>query len=347
MGWSAIINQWGSGYTARAQEHEANQRQDDLLNFMRYEQGDLAIEQMEDMLRLFEGPELARTVLEGLNPGAIISYLNRPRNKLQRAERDLFRDSRPLFDEVQQLLTGPIRDPLLDLLQTGFRTDISPIVEAEQHRLLTETAPALAERFAGALQGSGFANALSQSGEDLGIYLGERQAELDEAASGRRLQGLNMAPSLFTAPLDLQLGYAQAVGAAGDRWLARHPGARQLAALPGLVQAETAQGFFLPGFQGGGGDAGLGGLGSSGNWAALAAGIGKALPGLISAGRSLFGGPDSTNLSSLWTNDAWSSMGGGGSFGGADNVSNIWNVDSSGGVGAWAPSETSGWSFWG
>lgn len=271
------------GYSIYAGERAAD-TQEEQYN----EQMDLYNQQMAgqmspaDYAKLFTSPGIAEDILGGLNVSQILRYLTAPRNQLQKTEKRLFEESEPLFREVQDLLTGPIRDPLLELLSTGFRTDIAPIVAGEQYRLANETAPGLAERFSGALQGSGFANSLAQAGEDLGMYLGEKQVELDEAASGRRVQGLNMAPGLFTAPLDLQTGYAQAMGAAGDRWLARHPGARQLGALPGLANIEMGQGYFIPGYPQAGGYGGAGNAGAAGAYGALGNSLLNSLPQLLS-----------------------------------------------------------------
>jgi hypothetical protein len=242
---------------------------------------------MREMMSLFEGPNMARDILEAIGTGDIEDYLMNPipLTKLEKSERRLFEESEPLFREVQQLLTGPIRDPLQELLRTGFRTDLTPIIEGEQHRLATQTAPALAERFAGALQGSGFENALAAAGGDLGMYLGEQQVGADEAAANRRMTGLQIAPGLFTAPLDLQTGYATAVGAAGQRFRERkestRPGFRQLAAFPSLAGIEQGQGFMLPGYTGGPSGGGTQFGAPAANYSALTNSLLQQLPNLV------------------------------------------------------------------
>jgi hypothetical protein len=240
-------------YQAGEQNEEALKMQQDQFAMM----NDPA--RFKEMMSLFEGPGMAADILEGLGSDDILDYLQNPipLTKLEKEERNLFRDSGPLFREIQGYLGAPIRDPLMDLLRTGFKTDIQPIVNAENQRFFNETIPGVAERFAGNLDSSGFEQALAQSAEDMGIYLGEREFDANEAASGRRMEGLKMAPGLFTLPLDFQLGYGQALGSAGERFRTRkesvRPGFRQLQAFPTLAGIESNQAFMLPGFQPGAG----------------------------------------------------------------------------------------------
>lgn len=288
MGVSALISSFASGYQSKKVSEAEDARQQEYLDFLR--DPSVAVNQMKALQELFTGPQMAKDILEGMGTGDILNYLLNPlpMSVGEKAGKRLFDTSEPLFREVQQLLTGPIRDPLLELLRTGFRTDLQPIIAGEQYRLANETAPALAEKYGGALFGSGFQNALAQAGEDLGMYLGEQQVAADEAAAARRMGGLNMAPGLFTAPLDLQLGYGKSRFDFGNAYRTaremRRPGYRQLAAFPALVSAEGSQGFLLPsmGGQGGGGLSGLAGAGNLGAFA------GAATSALSSLGKSLY-----------------------------------------------------------
>jgi hypothetical protein len=278
MGWAAGIAAAGlavsaasAGYSAYEQDQAGDAAEDaygdqrDQFAYMN------SPERMREMMSLFEGPNMARDILEAIGTGDIEDYLTNPLKltQLEKRERQLFEESEPLFREIQQLLTGPIRDPLLQLLDHGFKTDIDPIIAAENRRFFNETIPGVAERYAGSLDSSGFENALAQSAEDMGIYLGEREYDANEAAAGRRMQGLQMAPNLFTAPLDLQHGFATAMGAAGQRNRERResvrPGFRQLQAFPSLAGVEQGQGFFLPGYQPGAGAQGYGNLSGGAN----------------------------------------------------------------------------------
>lgn len=200
---------------------------------------------------------LGRELFGPSGRAAIEDFLRNPIpvTDLERREARFFRNELPgLVDEA----TGRIRSDLFpaatELAETGFRTDISPIADAERFRLQTETAPELAARFGGALSGSGFEQALAQAGEDLGMFLGATQAELDEAAANRRTGFLQSgAPlNIFGAPLELETGAAVASGAAGERFRKRQEsargGGRLFSAIPTVLNAATAQGFSQQGF---------------------------------------------------------------------------------------------------
>ena len=250
----------------------------------------------DNLFELFEGPKFARGLLSGIEGrGGAQKILQAlfakpvPLTAAEKAEYNRFLTSQPLADETQGLLEG-LRPHIDELVSTGFRTDISPIVDAEQHRLMTETAPGLAERFGGAISTSGFENALAQSGEDLGLYLGSQQVGLDEAAAGRRSAGLNAAPGLLASPLNLRTGFAEALGAAGERYRLRKEstrpnvaiGNRLLAALGPLAGIEGQQGFMFGGFPSNAGTPGAGGAGL-GNLAGLLGGVGDLVTDLYGA----------------------------------------------------------------
>ena len=99
---------------------------------------------------------------------------------------------------ASQIFDESVTPGLRELAETGFRTDISPIVAAEQNRLLRETVPSIRELAAantGAFS-TDFQRNLLGAGSDLGFNLGALQAELDEAAAGRRVGGLQLASGL-------------------------------------------------------------------------------------------------------------------------------------------------------
>lgn len=211
--------------------------------------------QMKALQELFFGPQFAGDILQGLEPflGDILDFLTRP-VKLTQSEKDeprLFRELRPKAEDAARRIEGLF--PFLeDFVATGRPTDITPIADAEINRLLTETAPSLAENFAGLLGSSGFENALARAGGDVGFNLGAIQAQLDEAATGRALEALGIAPGIFEAPSNLLAGFAEALGSSGQRFRERkesaRPGGRILQFLPALLAGETAQGFVAPGF---------------------------------------------------------------------------------------------------
>jgi hypothetical protein len=263
----------------------------DWMEFLR--DPSVAVNQLNAIRELFTGPQMAQDILEAIGTGDIIDYLTRPipLTRGEKREKALFEEAEPLMREIQGFLTEPIRSQVLDLIRTGKPTDLAPIIAGETYRLKTDTGPALAERYAGGLAGSGFLNAIAQAGEDLGMYLGEKAYDAREAATARIMEILPMAGRLLSLPLDLQTGFAEALGASGERWRLRkestRPGFRQLQAFPGLVAAEGQQGYMLPSYP----QQSYGSAGSTANWAALAPSIANSLgslaPLLKSGGSSL------------------------------------------------------------
>lgn len=147
-----------------------------------------------------------------------------------------------------------------DLVNTGFRTDLAPIIAEEQRRLRQETLPATAERFRTALTGSGFQGQIGQDLEDLAVRLGAYQVNADEAASQRRYGAITSgaAGNALQLPMNLELGANLIQGSAGQRARGRYesvrPGGRLLAALGQLGQIETQGGFVQNGEGSGIGD---------------------------------------------------------------------------------------------
>ncbi len=137
--------------------------------------------------------------------------------------------------------------PAQELVDTGFRTDIQPVIDAELRRFSRETIPGVAERFGSALSGSGFQQATAAAAADLGIELGALQTALDEAAAGRRITGLQLAPGIFGAPTAAGLTFGNQFLDVGGRERglleAQRPGARLAEGLGFLTGIETRQGF--------------------------------------------------------------------------------------------------------
>jgi len=104
-----------------------------------------------------------------------------------------------LFENIDQLINNEFMPALQEGLNTGFRTDIDPIRQAEERRFQQESLPQLQEQFA--LQtgsfGSDFLNSAVQGRADIHTELGGLQSQLDEAAAGRRAQLTGVAPQLL------------------------------------------------------------------------------------------------------------------------------------------------------
>ena len=145
----------------------------------------------------------------------------------------------PTGRNILQELAGPIgmlgaeglggivdssQNALTQGLDSGFRTDMQPIIEAEKRRFSRETVPGLMEQYAGLTGGfsSATSSGLANAASDLGISLGSQQAQFDEAASNRRLQSMSVAPSIAGMPFGLG---SQALGLGSqiqeDQYLSR------------------------------------------------------------------------------------------------------------------------------
>ena len=154
-----------------------------------------------------------------------------------------------------------------DLLSTGLRTSIDPIIAEERRRLMEETAPALGSRYRTALRSSGFERATGDALEDLAVRLGTLNFNADEAANVRRANAITSGSgaSALQLPLNLRLGSNLVMGSAGERARGRfesvRPGARLLSGLSALSGIETAGGFIQQGSDpSGGGMADLGAI---------------------------------------------------------------------------------------
>ncbi len=100
---------------------------------------------------------------------------------------------------------GSANSAVQEGLDSGFRTDMQPIIEAEKRRFSRETVPGLMEQYAGLTGGfsSATSSGLANAASDLGISLGSQQAQFDEAANNRRLQSLSVAQSIANLPFDV------------------------------------------------------------------------------------------------------------------------------------------------
>lgn len=191
----------------------------------------------------------------GTNTADFLDFLETalPISDLETAGTDILRNSIPGFEQSLEQLAG-LAGPAQDLVDTGFRTDLQPIIDAELRRFERETVPGLAERFGSALSGSGFQTATSDAAADLGVELGALQTALDEAAASRRITGLQLAPSIFGAPTAAATTFGPQIEAGGARERAREesvrPGARLPNALSFLTGLETQQGFLQQGGSG-------------------------------------------------------------------------------------------------
>ncbi len=105
------------------------------------------------------------------------------------------------FQQAYQSVLGPGTNAISEGLNTGFRTDMSPIVDVERRRFERETVPGLVEQYAGLTGGfsSDLHNSLANASADLGVTLGSQQAQFDEAANNRRLQALTVGPAAAQA----------------------------------------------------------------------------------------------------------------------------------------------------
>ncbi len=131
------------------------------------------------------------------------------RNLLNPTSRNLLQDSAlPVgalgldsFSQMYEALVGPGAGAIKEGLETGFRTDIQPIVDVEKRRFQRETVPQLMEQFAGLTGGfsSATSSGLAQAAADLGVTLGGQQAQLDESANARRMQALQFGPAAASA----------------------------------------------------------------------------------------------------------------------------------------------------
>lgn len=296
---------------------------------------------LPDLQPLFQGPRLAGDLTSSLfsnprNRKELKRFLKRPVG-LTEAEKAAASGLNQLGPGIQsgiENLEG-LAPFAQELVETGFETDLQPIVDLEQRRFGRETIPGLAERFPSlGLSGSGAQGLLSSAGVDLGTELGSLQVALDEASAGRRVQGLGIAPSIFAAPSTFGIEAFGALGSAGEQARLRKEstrrGARLQQSLGFLTGLETQQKFLQPGFAGptvtqGGG---LGGIGASLIPQAVGAlgqgffsGIGDiASQGLQGAFGSLFGGGGGAPAPSITTGQAASLPGFTGDFGAGTGI---------------------------
>ncbi len=207
-----------------------------------------------------------------------------------------------LVNEAEGFIRDDIFPGARELATTGRPTDLQPIIDREVHRLRTETAPELAARFGQDIAGTGFANALNQSGEDLGFNLGALQVGADEAATSRFADfiGSGAAERIFQLPLNLRSGAAVLQGNQGQLFRERsestRPGSRLAGFLPTLSNALSNSAGFIQ--QGAAPDSGgtIGSvLGALGPLLGALGGGGGGTAGGVSSLAGLFGGTGGGN----------------------------------------------------
>ncbi len=103
-----------------------------------------------------------------------------------------------LFSSIDSLIQGQFLPALGEGIDTGFRTDIDPIRQQAIRNFTQTTVPQIQEAFA---QQTGsfstdFLNSITGGAADIETNLGAIQAQLDEAAAGRRTSILGQAPGL-------------------------------------------------------------------------------------------------------------------------------------------------------
>jgi len=109
------------------------------------------------------------------------------------------------YNAMQGLFNNTIIPGATQLAQTGFPTSIAPVQQAALRQFYRQDVPALANQFAGQTGtfSTDFLNQLGQTAGDIETNLGALQTQLDEAAAGRRVQGLGLLPGLATASAGL------------------------------------------------------------------------------------------------------------------------------------------------
>jgi hypothetical protein len=109
-------------------------------------------------------------------------------------------------------LSGTVDPTMREGLETGFRTDMDPIISEAQRVYRDETIPQLKQQFAGQTGSfsSDFLDSTARAGGAMGSQLGAMQAQMDESASNRRAGLLPMAGipgELASMGLDLGAQY--------------------------------------------------------------------------------------------------------------------------------------------
>jgi hypothetical protein len=144
------------------------------------------------------------------------------------------------LDQMINLFDQSILPGLEELVGTGFRTDATPIAEQMLRQFQQETIPGLAEQYSflgggGSTLSSDFGAAASRAGGDIFSNIGGLQTQLDEAASGRRMEGMELASILGSERVAAPL---EAAGAIRAEELAARPGGQLLSFLEQLMGIE-------------------------------------------------------------------------------------------------------------
>lgn len=139
-----------------------------------------------------------------VNPGGIAPQVFSPedfgmlQNLLNPTESNFLQEFSP---QMAGAMAAPFTQNISEGLSSGFRTDMSPVIAAEQSRLMNETIPEIAEQYAGITGGfsSDFGNAGLMAAKDMGLELGAMQSELDEGAAERRMFYGQHAPTALSS----------------------------------------------------------------------------------------------------------------------------------------------------
>lgn len=174
-----------------------------------------------DALGGFQG-QFAPTLFTPEKYQEIIDYINRDPSETelgQLAMGDIASPER-LGQGFQDYLgtAGSLSAALSEGLETGFETDIAPLTDYYTRQFQKETVPQLAEEFAGTtgLGSSDFGLGLLGAGKDLAVELGGLEFGAKEAAAGRQLEMVGMAPDIQASLLGAPMGYAADMLALGE-----------------------------------------------------------------------------------------------------------------------------------
>ena len=144
--------------------------------------------------------------------------------------------------------------------ETGFKTDIKPIQDYAM-RMFDYMIAEVDEKHGRPRKGSGWDVAMNREMGDVSSELGAMEVALNEAAAGRRMQGLSgPIQNIFTDPLNTTAQFATAAGQAGQMYQQAidnaRPGKGLLGALQMFANIDQGQGFIQGGFPTSGTDAG-------------------------------------------------------------------------------------------
>lgn len=136
---------------------------------------------------------------------------------------------------------------LMEGLETGFRTDVDPLVAQMEQYYREEALPQLAEDYIGTsgLSSTDFGSAMARMASQLATNVGALQVEADEAAAIRRAGLLEAAPAISMETFSGPFAAAAGGQALREQEMALEPGARlwdtymQMYTASGLDQPQT------------------------------------------------------------------------------------------------------------